>query len=63
MKMIVLSALLITLPAIAVVVFLGRTPVMLIPAMASLCVASVPFLGFAWYLRNLSGEADDTPDH
>ena len=55
MKMIFLAAVLIVLPAlVAVLSFWGST--MMIPALVSLFVASLPFVGFAVVLRSYPDE-------
>ena len=56
MKMMLIAALLITLPAIIVAFyFFGR--VAMIPAAASLAINSLPFIIGAWLLRNSDTDA------
>lgn len=59
MKMMLIAGLLITLPAIVIVIaFFGST--MMFPALASLAINSLPFLVAAWLMgrRNSDDEAD-----
>ena len=54
MKMMLIAALMITLPAIVVVVFFFGTTAML-PALVSLSINSLPFLVAGWLLRKQGG--------
>ena len=57
MKMMLVAALLITLPAMIVVLyFFGKTA--MLPALASLAINSLPFLVGGWLLRKQDGGAD-----
>lgn len=57
MKMMLIAALMITLPAIVVVLFFFGTNAMF-PALASLSINSLPFLVAGWLLR----KQEDGPD-
>jgi hypothetical protein len=57
MKMMLVAALLITLPAMVVVFFFFGRAAML-PALASLVINSLPFLVAGWLLRKQGGGAD-----
>ena len=50
MRLILVAALLIGLPALAAVLFYWGS-IMMVPALVSLCLASLPFVGFAVVLR------------
>ena len=57
MKMMLIAALMITLPAIVVVLFFfGRTA--MFPALVSLGLNSLPFLVAGWLLRKQGGGPD-----
>jgi hypothetical protein len=62
MKIVLLGGLLIGLPAIVVVLLFWGSAVML-PALASLLVAALPFLAFAAFMRRGEGDADDADRH
>lgn len=58
MKLIVIAAVLITLPAIVVIIsFFGST--MMFPALASFAVNMLPFAAFLYLLRNRKGKGPD----
>jgi hypothetical protein len=62
MLLMLIAGALITLPAIAVIVFMliGGNPTAMIPAAASLAVNSLPFLVAGWFIRKQQqkGEGD-----
>ncbi|HET7273945.1 MAG TPA: hypothetical protein VFI91_02130 [Longimicrobiaceae bacterium] len=59
MRMLVLAALLITLPAIAVVVWSFSRPIMLLPALGSLSVGLLPFVVALLLMRSQKGREKD----
>ncbi len=61
-KMLVLAGVVITLPAIVVILYFWGSIVM-IPAVASLLVAALPFFGFAYVLRGAGDEVDELDGH
>lgn len=62
MKMMLIAGVLITLPAIVVVVwFFGAT--MALPAAASLAVNFLPFLVVGWLMSRHRGENDEMEHH
>lgn len=57
MKMMIIAALLITLPAIVVVLFFFGTRMML-PALVSLSINSLPFIVAGWLLKKQGAGPD-----
>lgn len=62
MRMMLIAGVLITFPAIVVVIwFLGRTP--MIPALVSLGVNMLPFVAAAWLFHKYGGGESDHMGH
>lgn len=61
MKMMLIACLLITLPAIVVVIFFFGRPIM-VPALASLAVNSLPFLVAGWMIHKRGQQDGDEAD-
>ena len=62
MKMMFIAGVLITLPAITIVIFFFGRPMML-PALASLLVNSLPFAVAGWLLHKQGGKGDGMDEH